>query len=221
LTASPKPRDHQVVQKGHQDSDHDSAGELLGRLTLELSQLVRSDLELAAAERGRELRRLAVELAAVLAVAVASLLALIALSSAAAYALAELLPTWAAALVVAGGWTALVVLLAQIDHPRGLLRRLTAKGGEEQVARATRQREDAEQALRQTAERLERAVAREGVEREAHASVERAEELAGRVETRLDDPARVLAELVFAPGKAGLALLELLIGRSQKGRPQP
>ena len=60
-----------------------TAEELLGELAHELSLLVRSELEVAAAERGPSLHRIAIELAASLGAAVAMLLALGAASLAA------------------------------------------------------------------------------------------------------------------------------------------
>jgi len=60
-----------------------TAEELLGELAHQLSLLVRSELEVAAAERGPWLHRIAIELAASLGAAVAMLLALGAASFAA------------------------------------------------------------------------------------------------------------------------------------------
>jgi hypothetical protein len=54
----------------------ETAEELLGELASELSRLVRSELEVAAAERGPWLHRIAIELAASLGAGVAMLLAL-------------------------------------------------------------------------------------------------------------------------------------------------
>ena len=64
----------------HAVDQEKTAEELLGELAHELSLLVRSVLEVAAAERGQWLHRIAIELAASLGAAVAMLLALSAAS---------------------------------------------------------------------------------------------------------------------------------------------
>ena len=94
-----------------------TAEELLGELAHELSLLVRSELEVAAAERGPWLHRIAIELAASLGAAVAMLLALSAASFAAVEGLRLVLPGWLAALAVAVAWAGITALLLRVDHP--------------------------------------------------------------------------------------------------------
>ena len=81
-----------------------SSDELLGALTEEVSRLVRSELELAVARRGPELRRVGLELGATLPALIAAVLALLALTWAAGAGLADAIPGYAAALVLAGAW---------------------------------------------------------------------------------------------------------------------
>jgi hypothetical protein len=113
-----------------------TAEELLGELAHELSLLVRSELEVAAAERGPWLHRIAIELAASLGAAGAMLLALGAASLAAVEGLRLVLPGWLAALVVAVGWLGITALLLRVDHPRRLWRRLRQQTYEQTMATA-------------------------------------------------------------------------------------
>src|SRR6478672_13495116 len=102
----------------------ETSNELLGELARELSVLLRSDLEVGAAEHGPQLRHVAIEIAAALAAAVALLLALATASSAAVQGLSLAMPTWGAGLIVAAVWAAVAALLLSLDHPRRLLVRL-------------------------------------------------------------------------------------------------
>jgi hypothetical protein len=182
----------------------DSAAELLGQLAAEISLLVRNDVELSAAHRIPEARRLARELTAALAVAVAAILALGALTWAGIDGLATALPAWSAALVVAAAWAALAALLLQLDHPRRLLARLRDETTVDAIVHVELERAEAERAMKTTAERLADALGREAAEHELRAPVERVEHL--------------LERALLAPGKAGLSLIELLVGRRRHGR---
>jgi hypothetical protein len=190
-----------------------SSDELLGQLAEELSVLVRSDLELAVAERGPQLRRLGVEFAVALPAAIAVFLAFAALGWAGGQGLAQVMPSWCASLVVAAFWALAAALLLRLDHPRRLLRRLSTETSGEAVGRATRDRSEAEQAVKATAERLGRAVAREVDERELHAPIDGAERLMGTAEHEGEDLLKEIVVALLAPGKAGLSLLEVMIGR--------
>jgi hypothetical protein len=195
----------------------DSAAELLGQLAEEISLLVRSDVEVSAAHRIPEARRIARELTAALAVAVAAILALGALTWAAIAALATGLPAWGAALIVGAAWSAVAALLLQLDHPRRLLARLRDEVTVDAIVRVELERVEAERAMRTTAERLAEAIGREAVDRELRAPIDRAEQLLGAAGSETDDLARDLAAALLAPGKAGLSLIELLIGRRRHG----
>jgi len=186
--------------------------ELLGELAHELSLLVRSDLELAAAQRGPELREVATELAAVSAAAAASLLALAALSWAAIQGLTLAFPSWLAALLVALGWVAVAALLLRIDHPRRLQRRLQAETQEQAIAAAREHRIEAEQAMRTTARNLGRAVAREIGERELRAIAAVEDRLVHAAERDVEAVLKELVNLVRSPGRAGKSLFERIVG---------
>jgi hypothetical protein len=97
---------------------------------------VRRELEVAAAERGPWLHRIAIEFAASLGAAVAMLLALGAASLAAVEGLRLVLPGWLAALAVALAWAGITALLLRVDHPRRLWRRLRQQTHEEAMATA-------------------------------------------------------------------------------------
>jgi hypothetical protein len=131
-----------------------------------LSLLVRKDLELAAVQRAPELRRLAIEIAAALAAAVALFLTLGALSWAAFQGLAVAFEPWTAALIVAAAWTGVSILAISVDHPRRLLRRLRQQSHEEALSDALVERALAEQAVRSTAMELGRELGHEARERE-------------------------------------------------------
>lgn len=202
---------------GRTPPSRDSAAELLGQLAQEISLLVRSDVELSVVQRIPEARRIARELTAALAVALAAILALGALTWAAVAALATVIPTWGAALVVAAAWAAVATLLLQLDHPRRLLARLRDEVTVDAIVRVDLERAEVERAMRTTAERLAEAIGREAVEREVRAPIDRAEQLLAAAGADTDDLARDLVAALLAPGKAGLSLIELLIGRRRHG----
>jgi hypothetical protein len=194
-----------------------TSDELLGELAHELSVLVRRELELAAAQNAPQLRQIGSELAVALAALVASLFALAALSWAAAQGLALVLPSWAASLIVAAGWAALAALLAWHEHPRRLARRLTAEAGEQALERAEHERDEAERAVKVTAERLGAALAREAAHRELEAGVSAVEKIASTAEHEAEDLLKEMLVALLAPGKTGISILERLIGRREPG----
>jgi putative superfamily III holin-X len=189
---------------------------LLGDLIRELSQLIRSELELAALRRGPELRRIGTELAAVLPALLAGVFGLAALSAAAGLALADALPAYAAALVVAAAFALGTAALVRLDHPRRLLRRLAGETGHGAGERAEHERSQSERALRRSAEQLVRTLSRDAVARELAAPVEEAGRLAGAAEREGGDILRDLVLALLAPGRAGFGLLEALAGRRER-----
>lgn len=199
-------------------SQDETPGALLGQLAEDLSLLVRGDLEVAAARRGPEARRLALEVACTLVVAAALLMALGSLTWAAALGLTSLVSDWAAALVLAGAWSLVAALLLRIDHPRRLLSRLVHDTRGDALAHALAERGDAERAMKATAERFGEAVAKAATERELRAPIDRAEHLLQATEREADDLARALAAALLAPGRVGLGALEAVLGR--RGRPR-
>jgi hypothetical protein len=195
-----------------------TAEELLGELAHDLSMLVRSELEVAAAERGPWLHRIAVELAASLGAALALLLALGAASLAAVEALRLVLPAWLAALAVAMAWAGITALLLRVDHPRRLWRRLRQQTYEQTMARAYEDRSAAEADVRATAERLSHAISAEMREREARAVIAGEQRLISTGERDAEVVLKELMSILAAPGRAGVNLLERLLEGSASRR---
>jgi hypothetical protein len=174
-----------------------TAEELLGELAHELSLLVRSELEVAAAERGPWLHRIAIELAASLGAAVAMLLALGAASL--------------AALTAAVAWVGITALLLRVDHPRRLWRRLRQQTYEQTMATAYEDRSAAEADVRVTAERLSHEISAEMREREARAIIAGEKRLISTGERDAEVVLKELMSILAAPGRAGVNLLERLL----------
>jgi putative superfamily III holin-X len=196
----------------------ETAEELLGEVAYELSLLVRSELEVAAAERGPWLHRIAIELAASLGAALALLLALGAASLAAVDALRLVLPGWLAALAVASGWGVITALLARVDHPRRLWRRLHHQTQEQAIAAAQEVRSSAEEDVRASAERLARAISAEMREREARAIIAGEGRLISAGERDAEVVLKELMSILTAPGRAGVNLLERLLEGNASSR---
>jgi membrane protein implicated in regulation of membrane protease activity len=188
-----------------------TAEELLGELAHELSLLVRSELEVAAAERGPWLHRIAIELAASLGAAVAMLLALGAASFAAIEGLRLVLRGWLAALTVAVAWVGITALLLRVDHPRRLWRRLRQQTYEQTMATAYEDRSAAEADVRVTAERLSHEISAEMREREARAIIAGEKRLISTGERDAEVVLKELMSILAAPGRAGVNLLERLL----------
>jgi signal transduction histidine kinase len=189
----------------------ETADELLGELAHELSYLVRTELEVAAADRGPALQRLAVEVAAALAAALALLLTLGAASWAAVEGLRLVFPAWLAALAVAALWAVITTLLLRVDHPRRLWRRFTGETHEQAMATARADRAKAEAEVRAVAERLSAAISVELRAREARAIVAGERRLVGAAERDAEVVFKELMSILAAPGRAGVNLLERLL----------
>jgi Putative Actinobacterial Holin-X, holin superfamily III len=189
---------------------------LLGQLVQELSLLLRSDLELAAAQRLPHVRRIVEELGALIGVGVALLCMLGALGWAVVRALSPILSSWRAPLVVAAGWALIATALLLLDHPRRFARRLhpgRQRAIREQTERA---REEAAQAVRRTAERLAEAAIREASRHELHEATTLVERAAETGEAELGSLLRELLTAIAAPGRTGITLLERLVGTDNK-----
>jgi hypothetical protein len=179
---------------------------------------LRSELEVAAAEREPWLHRIAIELAASLGAAVAMLLTLGAASLAAVEGLRLVLPGWLAALVVAVVWGGITALLLRVDHPRRLWRRLRTQTHEQAMATAYADRSTAEADVRATAERLSHAISAEMREREARAIIAGEKRLISTGERDAEVVLKELMSILAAPGRAGVNLLErLLEGNASRG----
>src|SRR5580765_6854036 len=188
-----------------------TAEELLGELAHQLSLLLRSELEVAAAEREPWLHRIAIELAASLGAAVAMLLTLGAASLAAVEGLRLVLPGWLAALVVAVAWGAITALLLRVDHSRRVWRRMRTQTHEQAMATTYADRSTAEADVRATAERLSHAISAEMREREARAIIAGEKRLVSTGERDAEVVLKELMSILAAPGRAGVNLLERLL----------
>ena len=143
-------------QDGTEESEaEESATDLLGQLARHLSALAFYEARLAASRRKAELRRAARDIAAVVGVALAFLTAFVFANAAAVRALSTVLSDWAAALALAAAWTAVGTLLALFLRARA--KRLTG----EKVKDTEAARAEAEEAVRETLERLAPALAKE------------------------------------------------------------
>ena len=192
-----------------------SADELLAEVAHQLTILIRSDLELAAAERAPEIREVVVDTAAAGAAAAAALLAFAAVSWAAVLGLSHAMASWGAALVVAAVWALVALLLLRMGRVTRLRGRLAADGQSQTIAAARLARADAEQAIKVAAAQLGRAVVRETAEHEMGAVVEAEQRIADTVERDVEAILRDLVSALSMPDKAG-SFLNRLTGR---GRP--
>ena len=124
-------------------------------------------------------------------------------------------PSWSASLIVAAGWAVIAALLVRHDHPRRLARRVTKEASEQALEAAERERDQAEQAVKATAERLGRAIAGEAAERELQAGVATAERMVESAENEAEDLLKELIVALLAPGRAGISLLERIVGKPE------
>ena len=196
-------------------SEREASDELIGELAHKVSLLIRSDVELSAVERGPALREVAAELAVTLLAGLVLLLALAAISWAAILGLANAVPRWVAALLVAVGWAAVAALLLRFGPPHRLWRRLTRETHEKRLVSAQRDRRDAEHAVRETAARLGGAIMHEAGERELRAAASAAERVGAAAEHEVEALLRELGRALNAPAKAGKSLLDRLRGPSE------
>jgi hypothetical protein len=153
-----------------------------------------------------------------LAAVIALVLALAATSWAAVQGLAAVTPAWAAALVVGGAWAVAAAALLSLEHPRRLRRRLEEETSAQAVAAAEQTRVEAAARVKNTAESLAAAVAEEAAEREIRAGVTAAEHLAEGAELEAEDLLKEFVVALLAPGRAGISLLERIVGREPPER---
>ncbi len=146
-------------------SDDGSVSELVEQLGRDASRLALHEAALSASQRVPELRRAVFTVSAAIVAALAIGAAFALANWAAVSALSSVLPTWLAALVLAVAWLAvgmvlLGVLLHRAGHASGIewWRMIGADRGEA-VSMLQASRDEAEQALRETIERLSGALA--------------------------------------------------------------
>ena len=138
-----------------EDEPQDSLTELLEQLARELTALVFLESRLAASRHKPELLRAGRDVVSALGAGVALLIAFALANAAAVLALATAMPAWAAALVLALVWTAVGGLLVLSLLARA--RRATAWN----LETAEQARHEAEQAVRDTLERLTPVITKE------------------------------------------------------------
>jgi MFS family permease len=147
--------------------DDESVSELIEQLGRDTSTLIFREALLSATDHAPELRRAARDLAAALVAAVALVTAFALANWAVVNALSPSLSGWRAPLVVAAFWAVLgtvllLVVLARLGHLAGLKWwRAVGSDREELQEQLSESREEAEEAVRATLDRLSGAVARE------------------------------------------------------------
>jgi predicted RND superfamily exporter protein len=175
----------------------------MGEIAHELAVLVRSDLELTAAQRAPELRQLTVDVAAACVAGAAGFLALAAATAAAILGLAQAMSAWGAALVVAGTWVVVTVVMLRLGHVDRLRARFAEGSEEPAIAAARAEHSDAEQAIKAASSRLARAIVRETAEREVKSVVAAEQRIAETVERDVESILRELVSALSVPEKAG------------------
>ena len=180
-----------------------SADELLGEVARELTILIRSDLELAAAQRSPEVREVVGDVAATGIAAAAALLAFAALSSAAVLGLSHAMASWGAALVVAGVWALVTLILLRMGNLARLRGRLSPESQGQALASARAARDEAEQKIKVASGQLGRAVVREATQHEMATIVQAEQRIADTVERDVEAILRDLVGALSVPEKAG------------------
>jgi hypothetical protein len=191
------------------------SGQLAGQLGDELAHLLRSDAELAMAERMPEIRRTATEVAVLTAGVAALLFALAGGTWAAGLGLAGVVPAWSSALIVAGAWLLVAAVLLLHEHPRSLVSRLSDEHQVEMLASRRAERDEAERRLRDTAERLAEALLHDAEARAVHAATGAARRGIDEAEREAGLLIAQLADALRERGKAGQGFLDWLRGEEK------
>jgi hypothetical protein len=191
-------------RSGETDADavEPSVDELLGEIAHQLTVLMRSDFQLAAAERAPEIRQGARDMAAVAVAAATALLGFAAVSWAAVLGLSHVMASWGAALVVAGFWTVVTVLLLRSGGVMRLKARVGPERQEQALAAARAARSDAERAITAAAAKLGKALMRETAGYEMKTIVAAEQRIADTVERDVEAILRDLVGALSVPEKA-------------------
>jgi hypothetical protein len=182
--------------------EHPTSARLAGQLGDELAQLLRCDAELAMAERMPEIRRTAGEAAVLGGGIVALLFALAGGTWAAGLAIASVTRGWAAALIVAGVWVVVALVLLRQERPRRLFSRLSDQNQADVISSARAERRRAEETLRATAARLAEALLHDAEVRGMHAAASAARHGVDEAE---QEAARLIAQIADALRDSGRA----------------
>src|SRR5262245_31804070 len=219
----------------------------LADLRREVADLVRYESRLAVAAHRRSLMRRAVDVAGPLAVAFLLLTAFVLANAAAVYALSGVMASWAAALVLAGGWLVVAGVLALLiwirgEHGHGVpWWRALAGGSDAELEDVRAARARTQTAIHETVERLAPAVPEEGVsavapiasEVAAGMAVEVAGDVVGAGEDLLEGSDEVVESLtanlpgggivnlvwdvVLLPGRAVVRTATIVLRRPTRG----
>jgi signal transduction histidine kinase len=209
-SSRPSCDDREVEESGR-------SGQLAGQLGDELAHLLRCDAELAMAERMPEIRRTATEVAVLSAGVVALLFALAGGTWAAGLGLASVVPAWTSALILAGAWLLVAVVLLVVHRdPRRLVARLSDESQAAMLASRRAERDEAERNLRDTAERLAEALLHDAEARGADAAAAAARRGKDEAEREAAQLIAQIADALREPGKAGRGLLDRLRGAEEK-----
>jgi ABC-type multidrug transport system fused ATPase/permease subunit len=222
----------------HSGGDDGSVSELVEQLGRDASRLAAHEAALSASQRVPELRRALLALAAAV-VAVLALAAAFALANwAAVSGLSSVLPTWLAALVLALAWLVvavvlIAVLLKRAGHASGIeWWRMIGSDRGEAIATLEASRDEAEQALRDTIERLSGALAGAVAGQVAGAVgsladeavdmsedlLEASEDMVDAIEERLPAGGAVgqAIDIVLYPGRLGLRVATTVLKSGSK-----
>ena len=171
--------------------DREAIREEFERLRADMAVLASCEAQLAAGRHETQLRRRAVDVAGPLAIAFTLLTAFGLANAAAVYALSNVMPDWAAALVLAGAWILVGALLAfalrvRADRGEGwawwkLLAGGTPEGRRLLEERRARAAEDVRASLERLAAPLSRQAASAAVPVASHVASEMAGAVAGEV----------------------------------------
>jgi hypothetical protein len=220
----------------------ESVADLVEELGRDAGTLVLWEAALASSRRVPELRRAAVVAAAAVVVVLAFAAAFALANWAAVSGLSALMPTWLAALVLAAGWAAvgvaiLVVLLTRVERASGIeWWRMVGEHRDEVTAALQGSRDEAEQALRDTIDRLAGAIAGAAADQivdvlnplgDAAADVgenllEMSEDVVEALEEQLPSGGAVgqVIDVVLFPGRLGLRIATTVLKGAAGERPE-
>lgn len=225
------------------DRDEESVSELVERLGRDASRLIFYETALAGSQRVPELRRTVRDLAMVVGVFLAFASAFLLANWAAVSGLSSVLSDWLAALVLAAAWLALgallfAALLVRLGHVSGLKWWRMVDADRDAAATPLQvSRDEAEEAVRDTLDRLSGAIAREAAGQIASAVtpfagaaadvggelLETSEEIVEVIEEQLPGGGNVrqVIDFVLLPGRFGLRIATTALGRDQTGSRKP
>jgi hypothetical protein len=200
-----------------------SVAALVEQLARDTSRLAACEATLGASRHVPQVRRAALGAAAAIVVVLAFAAAFALANWAAVAGLSHLVPTWLAALLLAIAWAVvgavlLVVLLRRVGHAAGVEWWRTLGDDREEALRAIQaSRDDAEQAVRETLDRLSAAIAGAAAAQLADAVMpfaggvgeellEASEDVVDAIEEQLPGGSAIgqVVDLVLFPGRVGL-----------------